>query len=80
MFRYTEKKLAKEIGRVAEAIDPSLEYLYSSDTREVKLTRVGDEPGGPYSIFLGNLFLKVEGMTRKDRRPTIEAFLREVQS
>ena len=78
MFKYTEKKLAKDIGRVAESIDPSLDYEYLPESREVKLTSRDDEPGGPFSVFLGNIFLKVSELPKKQRLPTIEAFLREV--
>lgn len=78
MFKYTEKKFAKELGRVAESIDPSLKYEYLPDTREVKLTPTEDGVDGPYTVFLGNIFLKVSGLPRNQRRPAIEAFLQEI--
>ena len=80
MFKYTEKKFAKDVGKVAESIDPSLEYTYLPETREVKLTSPDDDSGGPFTVFLGNIFLKVSELPRKERRPTIEAFLREVMT
>lgn len=78
MFKYTEKRLAKDIGRVAESIDPSLAYSYLPESNEVKLASTEDVAGGPFTIFLGNLYLKVADLPRKDRLPAIEAFLREV--
>jgi len=78
LFKYTEKKFATDVGRVAESIDPSLEYTYLPETREVKLTSADDDSGGPFTFFLGNIFLKVSELPRKERLPTIEAFLREV--
>lgn len=78
MFKYTEKKFAKDVGRVAESIDPSLEYVYLPETREVKLTSWDDGAGGPCTVFLGNIYLKVSEVPKKERLPTIEAFLREV--
>jgi hypothetical protein len=78
MFKYTEKKLANDIGRVAKSIDPSLRYTYLQDTREVELRSSDDETGGPYTIFLGNIFLKVSELSKDERLATVEAFLREV--
>ena len=78
MFKYTEKKLAKDIGRVAEAIDSSLSYEYRPKSREVLLTSSNDDAGGPFTIFLGNIFLKVSELPRKDRISAIEAFLTDV--
>ncbi len=77
MFKYTEKKLAKDVGKVAASIDASLQWAYLPDTREVTLTPSGDETDGPYTIFLGNLFLKVSTLPKKDRLVSIEAFLRD---
>ncbi|MCP4193832.1 MAG: hypothetical protein GY768_24755 [Planctomycetaceae bacterium] len=78
MFKYTEKKFAKDVGKVAKSIDPSLEYTYLPEMREVKLTSPDDDSVGPFTVFLGNIFLKVSELPKKERLPTIEAFLREV--
>lgn len=78
MFKYTEKKFAKDIGRVAESIDPSLSYVYLPESREVKLTSSNSDAGGPFTVFLGNIYLKVFDLSKKERLPTIEAFLAEV--
>jgi len=77
MFEYTEKKLAKDIGKVAASIDSSLQWTYLPDTSEVTLTHSKDETSRPYTVFLGNLFLKVSTMSKKDRLVSIEAFLRD---
>lgn len=78
MFKYTEKKLARDIGRVAESIDPSMSWEYLPASREVKLTSGDNNTSAPCTVFLGNLFLKVSELARKDRIPTIEAFLTEL--
>ncbi len=75
VFKYTEKKLARDIGRVAESIDPTISYEYLPESREVKLNSAEDKYGGPIMIFLGNLYLKVSDLPRKDRIPTIEGFI-----
>lgn len=77
MFKYTEKKLAKDIGKVAASIDSSLQWAYLPDTNEVTLTPSSDESDGRYTVFLGNLFLKLSTLSKKDRLVSIEAFLRE---
>lgn len=78
MFKYTEKKFAKEVGRVAESIDPSLSYKYLPESREVKLTSTNDDAEGPFTVFLGNIYLKVSALPKNERRPAIEAFLLDV--
>lgn len=78
MFKYTEKKLAKDIGRVAESIDPALRYTYSPADREVRITSSKSEAFGPYTVFLGNLILKISALPRKERHPVIAAFVREL--
>ncbi|MEM8982687.1 MAG: hypothetical protein AAGC71_06650 [Pseudomonadota bacterium] len=78
MFKYTEKKFAKDVGRVAATIDPSLSYEYLPASREVKLTSNKDDAGKPINIFLGNIFLKVSALPKRERIPTIRAFLTEV--
>ena len=78
MFGYSEKKLAKEIARVAKSIDPSLLAEYISDAREVRLKSQAEDAKDPVSIYLGNLFLKLENMSKKERLNSIDAFLRDV--
>ena len=78
MFKYTEKKLAKDVGKVARSIDPTLEYVYLPDSQEVQLTPRDNGSCGTITVFLGNIFLKVLKMPKKERAATIEAFLREV--
>jgi len=78
MFQYTEKKLAKDIGKVAFSIDSSLQWAYNPDTKEVTLSHSGDENTESYRVFLGNIFLKVSSMSKKDRLVSIESFLRDV--
>jgi len=78
MFKYTESKLAKDLGRVAKSIDPTLEYSYLPDTCEVKLASKVNENQNPHTIFLGNIYLKISTLPRKERIPAIEAFLRDV--
>ena len=80
LFKYTEKKLARDVGKVAGLIDPSLEYSYLPETREVKLASRDENGAGPFTIFLGNIFLKFSGMPGRERLPAIEAFLREVMT
>ena len=78
MSKYTEKRLAKDIGRVAKSIDPSLRYKYLPDIREVKLTSSEDGARDEHAIFLGNIFPMVLETPRKERLPAIEALLREL--
>ncbi len=81
MFRYTEKKLAKDIGRIAKYIDPSLVIEYKPEAREVTLSV--EERGrdkAPTSIFLGNIFMKMKELGRKERAPSIERLLNELLS
>jgi len=78
MFKYTEQKLAKDIRKVAASIDSSLQWTYQPDTRQVTLTPLRDTTGGPYTVFLGNLFLKYSTLSKKERLVAIEAFLRDV--
>jgi len=78
MFKYTEKKLAKDIGRVAESIDPALRYTYSPENREVRITSSKSDSVGPYTVFLGNLILKISALPRKERHPAIAAFLQDL--
>jgi hypothetical protein len=80
MSKYTEKKCAKDIGKVAESIDPSLKHTYLPQSREVKLVSTDDDTGRPFAVFLGNIFLNVSKLPRKERLRTIEALLREVMT
>ncbi|MEO1020580.1 MAG: hypothetical protein AAFY56_23270 [Pseudomonadota bacterium] len=79
-FKYTEKRLAKDIGRVAESIDPALSCEYLPDSREVILTSHEDNAGGPFTVFLGNILLKVSDLPKKERLSAIEGFMREAIS
>ncbi|MEO1576346.1 MAG: hypothetical protein AAFU65_15470, partial [Pseudomonadota bacterium] len=76
MFRYTAKKLARDIDRAVRDLDPSLHSRYEPSANEVQIFR-GDDDTASYKIFLGNLLLKVAALPRKDRRPSIDTFLRE---
>ena len=80
MSKYTEKKCAKDIGKIAESIDPSLKHTYLPQSREVKLVSSNDDTGRPCTVFLGNIFLTVSKLPRKQRLRTIEALLREVMT
>ena len=80
MSKYTEKKCAKDIGKVAESIDPSLKHTYLPQSREVKLVSTNDDTGRPNMVFVGNIFLTVSKLPRKQRLRTIEALLREVMT
>jgi hypothetical protein len=80
MSKYTEKKCAKDIGKIAESIDPSLKHTYLPQSREVKLVSTNDDTGRPFTVFLGNIFLTVSKLPRKQRLRTIEALLREVMT
>ncbi|MEN7344259.1 MAG: hypothetical protein AAAFM81_15010, partial [Pseudomonadota bacterium] len=77
IFRYTEKKLAKEIRHIASTIDSSLDFEYLPKTNEIRLTAAQDDAGGPFVIFLGNLFKKVVELPKKERLAAIKAFLVE---
>ena len=78
MFAYSEKKLAKDIGRIARRLDSGLSSTYDPQSRSVDLHRVSDGEAAPYNIYLGNLYLKLKDMTRTQRSESIEAFLTEV--
>ena len=78
MFGYSEKKLAKDIGRIAKRLDSGLSVTYDPGSRSVDLHRVSDTEAAPYNIYLGNLYLKLKDMTRSQRSESISAFLTEV--
>ncbi len=78
MFGYSEKKLAKDIGKIAKRLDSGLSSTYDPQSRSVDLHRVSDGETAPYNIYLGNLYLKLKDMTRAQRSESIEAFLAEV--
>jgi len=78
LFGYSEKKLAKDIGRIAKRLDSGLSSTYDPQSRSVDLHRVSDGEAAPYNIYLGNLYLKLKDMTRAQRSESIEAFLSEV--
>ena len=80
MSKYTEKKCAKDIGKVAKSIDPSLKHTYLPQSREVKFVSTDDGIGRPNTVYLGNIFSKVSTLPRKERIQTIEALLREVMT
>ena len=76
MFKYTYKKFARDIGKIAKSIDSSLEYAYIEGSKEVTLTPIGKVEVA-HTIFLENLFLKVSQLSKKERLISIEKFLRE---
>lgn len=79
MFKFTEGKLAREIGRVAHRIDPLLSFDYLPTKSEVTLTKANaDGSSGKFKLYLGNLFPKISKLSRKDRIPAIEEYLRGV--
>ena len=78
MFGYSEKKLAKDIGKIAKRLDSGLSSTYDPQSRSVDLHRVSDGEAAPYNIYLGNLYLKLKDMTRSQRSESIEAFLTEI--
>jgi len=78
LFGYSEKKLARDIGKIAKRLDSGLSSTYDPQSRSVDLHRVSDGEDAPYNIYLGNLYLKLKDMTRSQRSESIEAFLTEV--
>ena len=80
MFKYTEKKLAKEIGQIASAINPCLVPEYDPSSSHVLLSQGEDVADNPFQIFLGNIFNNVSEMPRVERLAKIEGFLREMLS
>ncbi|HNP36326.1 MAG TPA: hypothetical protein PKK10_10770 [Woeseiaceae bacterium] len=78
MFGYSEKKLAKDIGKITKRMDSDFHATYSPETRTVDINRVSDVDAPPYSLFLGNLFLKVRDMDRKGRESTLKTFVTDV--
>lgn len=80
MFGYSEKKLAKDIGRLAQRFDADLSAHYVADAHRVDLRRASEPETPPYQIFLGNLFLKVKAMRRAERDDILQAFLADALS
>lgn len=78
MFKYTEEKLANDIGKVAQSIDPNFSHSYEPDEREVTLTSAYENADGEFTIYLGNIFLRVSQMPRKERLGLIESLLRDL--
>jgi len=75
VFKYSEKKLAKEIQKVVTRIDPTRQCAYLPEAREVTITKRDDTSYGPASIFLGNIFLHVSNMPKKERIAALESFI-----
>jgi len=76
IFKYTEKKLAKEIASIAKSIDSDLVVTYLQNSNEVKLGSGDDD--NKYTLFLGNIFNKFSVLSKADRLKSIEAYLEEV--
>ena len=75
IFKYTEKKLAKEIANIAKSIDPTLIMTYLQDSNEVKLGPEGDI--NKYTLYLGNIFKKYSALPKGDRLKSIRTYLEE---
>lgn len=78
MYAYSEKKLAKDLTRAARAINTDLEPEYNAERQSLNLYRASEPDAPPYSIFLGNLFLKVRSRSRADRKAIIEDFVEQM--
>ena len=55
-----------------------MRYTYSPADREVQLTSGKAGADSPYTVYLGNIFLKFSPIPKKERLAAIEAFLREL--
>ena len=77
MFKYTEKKLARDIEKAAKKINPDFRSVYLPENREVNLSLPGEDDSETRTFFLGNLFLKFSKMSRIERRGSIESYLRD---
>ena len=75
VFKYSEKKLAKEIQNEVKLIDPTLKCTYLPAEREVVFTKLDDGTYGPSSLFLGNIFLNVSKMPKKERIELVRSFV-----
>lgn len=75
MFGYSEKKLAKDIMRIAARLDPELSGRYAADTLTVSFFRSSDPDTTSHSVFLGNLYNKVKDMKSRDREDALQRFM-----
>ena len=75
MFGYSEKKLAKDIIRIAVNLDPELSGRYAADTLTVSFCRSTDPDTTSHSVFLGNLYNKVKDMNSRDREAALQTFM-----
>ena len=78
MIRYTEKKLAEEIGKAVREIDPGLRATYRRDRGSVAIAPAEDPEQPPATLFLGNMFLNVRDLSRDERADVILGTLRDL--
>ena len=75
--KYTERKLADDIERLARKINPTYICQYNQENRETVISSQVNSNEEICRIFLGNMLLKVQALQRKERVPAIEAILCE---
>jgi len=80
LFKYTEKKLVKELQTVLARYEPNLNVHHNPDTNTVSVSggqRFGD---APMTINLANLFVKMRNLKTAERMARLEANLQEFLS
>ncbi|TDF41578.1 hypothetical protein EYS14_01620 [Alteromonadaceae bacterium M269] len=75
LFKYTEKKLVKDIINVLPQFYDSPIVSYNKNQREITVRNKGDDESGAGIIFLGNIFEKVKNLSKTERVRIIEDFV-----
>lgn len=80
IFRYSEKKLARDVARIAAVIDSSFCAEYQPKQSSVKISHAQRTAESPAVIYLGNLLLKVRDLPRGERETVLAKTVREMLS